>query len=135
MLKIKYMLPDYRPIFAIGYNYNYQKVLSFISTEDTGIKNYGINYLSKYPDQFSNVTIHPVAIPLVMYKIFGYVNEVESHKKFIHSDLALVKYWVTQCGCIRLCTTFSMGITIKNFWRLFCYGVKQYHYVKLICIR
>ena len=28
-----------------------------------------------------------------------------------------------------------MGMTINNFWKLFCYGVKRYHYDKLIGIR
>ena len=28
-----------------------------------------------------------------------------------------------------------MGMTITNFWKLFCYGVKRYHYEKLIGIR
>ena len=28
-----------------------------------------------------------------------------------------------------------MGMTIPNFWKLFCYGVKRNHYDKLIGIR
>ena len=28
-----------------------------------------------------------------------------------------------------------MGMTIANCWKLFCYGVKRYHYDKLIAIR
>ena len=50
------------------------------------------------------------------------VSEVESHKKSRQSDLALDKLWVTQCGWMRLCTTVSMGMSITDFWKLFCYG-------------
>ena len=39
----------------------------------------GIPYLSKYPDQFSNISIRPVAHPFFMSKYFGLVNEVDSH--------------------------------------------------------
>ena len=70
-----------------------------------------------------------------MYKFFGAVNEVEHHNKSRQSDLAFVKFWVTQCGWLRLCTTFSMGMTITNCWKMFCYGVKIENYEKLIGIR
>ena len=59
-----------RLIIAIGYKYNALKVLSFIVTENEGIKHTGIPYLSKYPDQFTNVSICPVAHTLVMSIFF-----------------------------------------------------------------
>ena len=70
-----------RPLIAIGYKYNARKVVSFIVTVDEGRIKAGIPFLSKYPDQFSNVAIHPVARPIVMYKFFEPVNEVEPHNK------------------------------------------------------
>ena len=66
------------------------KVLYFIVIDNTGSTNIGIPYLSKYTDQFTNVAIHPVARPLVMYKKSA-VNEVDSHNKSRQSDLALEK--------------------------------------------
>ena len=60
------MVPGYRPLIAIGYKYNARKFLSFIVTENAGRTNTGIPYLSNYPDQFTNVAIHPVARPLVI---------------------------------------------------------------------
>ena len=39
----------------------------------------GFTYLSKYPDQFSNVSIIPIARPLIMSNFFGLVDEVDSH--------------------------------------------------------
>ena len=95
----------------------------------------GIPYLLKYPDQFYYVSIIHVARPLFMSKFFGSVNEVDSHKKSRQSDIALEKFWVTQCGWLRLCTTVSMGVTITNCWKLFLYGVKRDRYKNFTGIR
>ena len=66
MLRSNPMVPGEMPLIAIGYKYNARKVLSFIVTNKSGITNTSITYLSKYPDQFTNVAIFPVAHPLVM---------------------------------------------------------------------
>ena len=62
------MVPGGRPLIAIGYKYNARKVLSFIVTDNSGSTKTGIPYLSKYPEQFTNVSICPVSRPLVMSK-------------------------------------------------------------------
>ena len=129
------MVPGYRPLIAIGFRYNAQKVLNFIVTDNTGSIKTGIPYLSKYPDQFTNVAILHVAHQLVMSKLVSAVNQDYSHNKSRQSDLALEKWWVTQCGWLQLCTTVVMVMTIDNCWKLFRYGVKRYHYEKLIGIR
>ena len=51
------MVPGDRPLIAIGYKYNARKVLYFIVTENAGSTKTDIPYLSKYPDQFTNVVI------------------------------------------------------------------------------
>ena len=66
VLRSKPMVSGGRQLIAIGYKYNARKVLSFIVTDNSGSTNTGIPYLSKYPDQFTNVSIRPVARPLVM---------------------------------------------------------------------
>ena len=76
VLMNKHMVPWNRPLIAIGYNNNARKVLSFIVTDNAGNTKTGITYLSKYPDQFTNVSIRPVARPLVMPKFFSSVNQV-----------------------------------------------------------
>ena len=73
-------------------------------------------------------------VPLLCQKKSS-VNEVDPHNKSRQSDLALEKWWVTQCVWLRLCTTFAMGININNCWELFRYGVKRDYYDKLIGIR
>ena len=65
-----------------------------------------------------------------MYKFFGSVNEVDSQNKSRHSDLALEKFCVTQCGWLRLCTVVDMGMTITNLWKIFRYGIKRFNHEK-----
>ena len=105
VLRSNVMVPRERLIISIGYRYNSGKVLSFIAIAGAGITTLGIPYLSNYPDQFSNVSICPVAHTLLMSKFFGFVNGVESQYKSRHSDLALEKFWVAQCCWPRLCNT------------------------------
>ena len=116
------MVPGDRSLSAIVYKYNPRKVLYFIVTDNSGSTKTGIPYLYKYPDQFTDFSIRPVARPLVMSKKSA-VNEVDSHNKSRQSDLALEKWWVTQCGWMQLCTAIDMGMTITNGWKRFRYGV------------
>ena len=135
MLRIKPMLPGGRALMVIFYNYNAQKVIYVIVIYIKGSTQTGLLYLSMFPDQFSNVEIFPVARTLIMYMLFGSINEVDYHKNSRQYDLKLEKFWVTQCGPLHLFTAVSMGMAITNLWKLFCYGVKRYHCDKLIGIR
>ena len=94
-----------------------------------------VSYLSKYPYQLANVVILPFPHPLFIYKLFVYINKVESHTKYIHSELALEKYWVDKCGWMWLCTTLAMVMTIKISWKLFSYGINRDYYDKLFGIK
>ena len=100
MLRIKHMVPRVRSIISINYNYNVRKVLVFIVTDNTGITQAVVSYLSNYPDQFYNVSILPVARHFVVYNFFGCVNQVDSHNKSMQYYMALDKFLVTQCCCI-----------------------------------
>ena len=79
LLRSKPVVPGGRPLISIVYKNNARKVLSFIVTDNAGSTKTGIPYLSKYPDQFTNVAIRPVARHLVMSKNISAVNEVDSH--------------------------------------------------------
>ena len=68
------MVPGFRPLISIGYNYNARGVLSIIVTEDSGITNSGLPYLSNYLDQVSNVSIFPLDRPIGVYKLSGSVD-------------------------------------------------------------
>ena len=70
-----------------------------------------------------------------MSELFGYVNEIYYKNKSIYSVSVLEKYWVAQCGWLCLCIKVDMGMTIKNFWKLFFYWVNREHYIKFIVIK
>ena len=70
------MLTGGRPLIDIGYKYNVRRVLSFIVIDNTWNTQAGLTHLSKYPDQFTNVSIRPVACTLVIYKFSGGFNDV-----------------------------------------------------------
>ena len=92
LLVSKPMVLGSRPPIDIYYNYNMRKVLSFIATYNAYSTQAGIPCLYKYPDQFANVGIFPVARTLDMSKFFGYFNEVDSYNKPRQSDLALFTF-------------------------------------------
>ena len=119
------MMRGENPLLAIGYKYNSWTVLSFVATAGVGSTMLGITYLSKYPDQLSNVSIRPVYLPLLVSKFFGSVYEVESYNKSRQLDIAPENFWVKKCDWIWLCTTVAMGMKITNCWKLFRYGVKR----------
>ena len=58
---------------AIGYKYNYQKVLYFFTTEMSGRTKSYITYLSKYHYQFANVVIQPVVFPHIDVLLQRYI--------------------------------------------------------------
>ena len=75
------MVPGGRPLIDIVYKYNAWNALYFIVTDNAGKTQAGLPQFCKYLDQFTNVSIHPVALPLFMYKLFFEVNEVNSHNR------------------------------------------------------
>ena len=89
------MVPEESPLLAIGCKYNSRKVLSFFAIAGVGSTTLGIPYLSNYLDQFSNLSILPVACPLLVSKFSGLVNGVDSQNKSRQSDLSLENFWVT----------------------------------------
>ena len=57
MFNSKLMLSGDRLMLVIGYNYNYQKVISSIATEGAASTKYDILCLSNYSDQFTHVAV------------------------------------------------------------------------------
>ena len=57
----KPMVPRGRPLIDIGYKYNVKNVIYLIITYNAGSTQDVIPYLSKYPNQFTNAFIRPVA--------------------------------------------------------------------------
>ena len=55
VLRNKHMVPRGRLRIYINYRYNVRELLYFIVTDNSGITQTGLPYLSNFPDQFSNV--------------------------------------------------------------------------------
>ena len=81
--------PCGRPLLAIGYKYNYRKVLLFIATEGDGSTEPGDPYLSRFPDIFSDVYFRPVVHPHLICRYFNACNAIYNHNRMRHSDLVL----------------------------------------------
>ena len=60
VMKSNPIVPGGRPLLAIGYKYNYRKVLGFIATEGAGSTALDDPYLSRFPDIYSNVSVRPI---------------------------------------------------------------------------
>ena len=60
-----------------------------------------------------------------MSNLFGYVDEVDSHNKSRHSDLALEKFRVTRFVCLQLFKAVAMVMNVTNFWKLFFVGLRD----------
>ena len=66
VINSKPWFPYYITLMAIGYQYNSQKVIGFISAEgdDSTVPDY--SYLSCFPDMFYDVSICPVVCPRIL---------------------------------------------------------------------
>ena len=135
VLRSNPMVPRGMILIAIEYKYNTHNIHYFMVTDNSGITQAGLPYISKYPDQFYNVAILPVSHPLVIPKFIGVGNEFDSHNQSMESVFALEKLWVNKCGCLSLFVTIDMVMITTNFWKLLCYMVHRDHYDKFICIR
>ena len=67
-MKIDPIFPGHRPIMAIIYKYRSQKVPGFIAMEGVQSTVPGVPYLSSYPGNYSNVSIHPIICPHIIYR-------------------------------------------------------------------
>ena len=125
VLKITPRFTSEIPLLAIGYKYNYRKVLGFIATEGAGSTEPGDPYLSRFPDIYSNVSVRPVVHPHLPGRYLNACNAIDNHNRMCQSYLLLEKYWVTQSGYFRLATTVALGMDIADGKLLYCYGVAE----------
>ena len=117
--------PDDIPLIEFEYNCNSQKILLFISTERARSTDPGNTYLSRLPENYSNVSICPVVCHCVIGRYFNAFNVTDNKNNMWKYDLALETNWVTQRRYFRLVTkvTLGMGITDEN--SLFQYGISE----------
>ena len=74
VMKIILGFPDDRPLMALRYKYNSRVFVWFISTQGGGSTEPGVPYLSRFPDNCSNVSICLAVHPLVLGNYFNACN-------------------------------------------------------------
>ena len=88
---------------AVGYRYNYKKVV--LSITSRGMTTSGKPYRAAHVDEHSNLIPKYVKRPEVMSKYFQYNDVIDNINSQRQKDLALEKKWVTQDGFFRIFTT------------------------------
>ena len=127
-------VPGGRPLLAIGYKYNYRKVLGFIATEGAGSTLPGDPYLSCFSGIYSNVSVRPVIRPHLLGMYFNACNAIYNQNRMRKSDLVLEIYWVTQSGYFRFATTVALGMDITYGKLLYCNVVSEVNMDRKISI-
>ena len=89
VMKIIPWVPGEITLLAIGYKYNYRKVIGFIASEGDGRTEPGDPYLSHFPDIYSNVSVRPIVRPHLLGRYFNDCNAIDNYNRMRQSDLAL----------------------------------------------
>ena len=97
-MKSTWWIPGYRPLMAIGYNYNCWKVIGDIATKRAGFTDTGDTNLSSFPDTYYNVYVLPVVYPFILVRNFNTWNKIYHHDKTWKYDPMLEKYGMPQNG-------------------------------------
>ena len=82
-------------------------------------------YLSRFPDIYYNMYVHPVVNPHFPDRYLNAFNESDNHNRIWQYDLALDKYGVKQSGYFILETTVSLGMGITDEKLLFYHGISE----------
>ena len=80
-------VPGNRQIVAIKYKYNYRKFIRIIATEGDGSAEPGDPYLSRFPDNNTNISIHPVVFTHFIGRYLNACNEIENNNRMQKYDL------------------------------------------------
>ena len=125
VMKSTPIFPGEITLLAIGYKYNFRKVLIFIANEGGGSTEPGYPYLSSFPDICSNISVRPVVCPHLIGIYFNACDSIYNHNRMWQSDIALDKYWLKRSGYFRLATTVELGMGITYGKLIYCCGVAE----------
>ena len=120
---------------AIGYKYNYRKVLIFIATGGSVSTEPGDPYLYHFSGIYSNVYVCPVVHHHLLGRYLNACNAIYNHNRMRQYELAIDKYWVTQSGYFGLSTTVALGMGIADGKLLLCHGISEGSVDKKISMR
>ena len=73
--------PNDKPPMAIGYKYRYWRVVWFISAEVAVIIVLGVPYLSRYPENYSNVSICYIHRNNMIGRYFSVYDSLNNHNR------------------------------------------------------
>ena len=85
----------------------------------------GDSYLSRFPEIYSNVSVHLVVCHHLLDRYFNACNTIDNHNRMRQYDLDIDKYWVTQSGYFRLATIVALGMGITDGKLLYCHGAAE----------
>jgi hypothetical protein len=110
-------------LIAVGYKYNYSKVLCFVATKNAGSTIAGDPYRACFLDDHDNLVSRPVDCPELISKYFQWSNGIDKHNQARQFELCLEKHWRTQNACFHLVTSV-IGICVtdarKGYRYAFC---------------
>ena len=112
-------------IMSIGQKCTSWKVLVFIATQGCGSTDPGDPYLSRFPGNYSNVSICPVVFPILPDRYSNACNLIDNHNRICQHNKVLDEDCVSHNGYCRLVTKVSLviGITYTNL--LLCNGIYE----------
>lgn len=113
-------------VLAIGYKYNYSKVLTFVATCGAASTLPGTPYIQRFVDQVGNPASRQVPRPIMLSRYFKYSDCIDSHNNLRQKRLAMEKTWVTQDAWFRLATTI-IGICVIDTFRYVQHNRPQRH--------
>ena len=120
-----------RTLMSIRYRYRYQKVIVFNDMDCARSNKPGVPYLSRYPDNYSNISICPVIRPHFIGIYCGVFNAIDNHNRMHQYDLALDKHWVKNNGYFRLATTVALVVGITYGKLILCHGISEQNMEKI----
>lgn len=116
-LVLKCKTPKGITLYAIGFKYSKDDVMSFICTENAGSTRLKELYQIKYLDEFGNRVSRDVERPDVIGKYFRDAGTIDSHNQARQGELDLEYNWPTQDCWFRLNTTF-IGLNVTDTWKV-----------------
>ena len=95
----------------------------------------GDPYLSRLPENYSNVSIHPFVRTNFLGRYLNSCNTIDNHNRMRMSDLEPNKYWVNQTGYFILVNTVVFGMGITDGKILFCHRIIEDNEDKKVTMR
>ncbi len=118
-------------LVAVGYKYNYSKVLFFLMTKDAGSTLRGTPYEQKFTDSNGCQAKRLIPRMIALSRYFKYCDRIDVHNHARQHCLALEEKWVTQDAYFRFVTTI-FGICVVDSFNATRHSVRKKHRYKTL---